>query len=588
MQRPNTLPSRRGFQTFYGYLSHSRAHSYFVDSLWTTTEPSAANKYQPTADHGLWLERTGNTAANPTAAYTHDLIAAKAEAYIASCAGQPDPFLMMVCFTTPHQRLDHISQLPNGLGQYANHPTMSQREKEHAAMVTRMDASIGCRLPRLADPNADGDLADSLLANTLIMFSSDNGPTPETGLAKSGLINLDLTGGLRGGKRDLYEGGIRTPLLVRWDAAIAAQRRGTKISRPTELTDFIATAADLAGTPPPLGIDGVSLVPTITNQGVQRERLPLISENSEVSQTANPNSDWSIVDGDDKLIKLRSGKFELYNLAKDPAEQAPRDLTLEANRSRQEQLEAIALAEGVGQPDGYFVRYAKWTGASGGNLGAAENWQPKRVPQPITTALINNATATPCEASVTSKFETLALEVRGDNAPQTLRIEAAGEVAGRNEVRVSPGGRLLLAGGRVSSARWLDVLEGGELLGSGAIHADLFCAGLVAPGAETLSRIEVQGEVHLLPEATVQMELGDEASDQLTVSGAVHLDGTLKLSLMDNTQLQAGQTFDILIGSRVIGKFRQVELPPLADNHTLRLRYLPDRVQVIVEDARVC
>jgi arylsulfatase A-like enzyme len=581
--RPATLPSRRGFDTFYGYLNHTRAHSYFVDSLWTTSQPFPANKYHPTADHGLWLERTGNTAETPHAAYTHDLVAAKAEAYIASRAGQPDPFLMMVCFTTPHQRLDHIAELPNGLAQYANHPTMSQREKEHAAMVTRMDASIGALIARLDDPNADGDSADSLLANTLIMFSSDNGPTPETGLDKSGLINLDLTNGLRGGKRDLYEGGIRTPLLVRWDAAISAQRRGTKLSRPTDLSDFIATAADLAGTAPPLGIDGVSLAPTITNHGVQRERLPLVSENFEVSQTANPNADWSIIDGDHKLIKSRSGKFELYDLAKDPAEQAPLDLALEANRLRKQQLESIALAEGAGQPDDYAVQYANWIGADGGDLMDAGNWNLKAQPRPNWTVVIGNAAETPSTVIATSAVSTLALEVRGESSPQTLLIDKGREVNGRNEVRISPGGRLLLVGGRVGSARWIDVLAGGELVGNGAARGDLFCAGLVSPGDETLGRIEVEGDVHLLPDAIVRIGLGHESNDQLTASGAVHLDGTLKLSLEEGESHKARQMYEVLSGESVTGKFRKVDAPPLPGNDQLRLRYLPDRVQVIVE-----
>ncbi len=580
---PAALPTRQGFDTFYGYLNHTRAHSYFVDSLWTTVEPAEQKKYHSAPAEGLWLERTGNTAETPHAAYTHDLVAAKAEAYIASRAGQPDPFLMMVCFTTPHQRLDHISRSPNGLGQYANHPTMSQREKEHAAMVTRMDASIGALIARLADPNADGDSADSLLANTLILFSSDNGPTPETGLDKSGLINLDLTGGLRGGKRDLYEGGIRTPLLVRWDAAITAERRGTKISRPTELTDFISTAADLAGAQAPLGIDGVSLAPTITSRGMQRQRLPLVSENFEISQTANPNSDWSIVDGDDKLIKFRSGKFELYDLVTDPAEKAPLDLTLEANRSRQQRLKAIALAEGVGQPDSYCVEYAQWIGAEGGELIDAANWSLNAYPQPTWITVISNSATTPSTVHTNGQISTLALEVRGEHGLQSLLVEGRGEVSGRNEVRVNRGGRIMLAGGRVGSSRWIDVLPGGELLGSGELRGDVFCAGLLSPGDKSLGGISFRDDVHLLPESIVQIHLDDEDSDRLTATGDLKLDGELKIALIENTRIQAGRTFDVLVAGSVTGKFRKVELPPLADNLTLRLRYLPDRVQLLVE-----
>lgn len=580
---PSTLPTRQGFETFYGYLNHTRAHSYFVDSLWTTAEPSADKKYQSEPVHGLWLERTGNTAAKPTAAYAHDLIAAKAEAYIASRAGQHEPFLMHVCFTIPHQRLDHISQLPEGLGQYANHPTMTEREKQHAAMITRMDASIGALVARLGDPNGEGDSADSLLANTLIMFSSDNGPSPETGLDKSGLKNLDLTNGLRGGKRDLYEGGIRTPLLVRWDAAITAERRGTKIAQLTELTDFIATAAELAGAPAPLGIDGVSLAPTLTGHGVQRKRNYLISENFERSQLESVNASWSLVTDKLKLIRFRNRQFELLNLENDPTESQPLDLTLPTNRARQQELEVVALAEGVGKPDAYAVESATWIVADGGDLMGAANWSLHAQPRPIWTAVISNAAETPSTVIATSPVSTLALEVRGGQSPQTLLIDKGREVIGRNEVRISRGGRLLLVGGRVGSARWIDVLAGGELVGNGAVDGDLFCAGLVSPGDETLGRIEVEGDVQLLPDSTVQLGLGDDFSDQLIASGAVQLDGTLKLSTAGMELQLSRQKFDVVSGESVTGKFRHVDAPPLPGNDQMRLRYLPDRVQVIIE-----
>lgn len=501
-----TLPQNKGFDTFYGYLSHGRAHSYEVDSLWTTTEPldddndgndEVGEKYQANQDNGLWLEKTGNNSANTIANYTHDLIGIKSEEYVRDNAANTQPFYMQVNYTIPHFDLDVISgtdSLRNlngdviydgGLAQYAANASMSDKEKKHAAMISRMDASIGSLIERLDDPNGDGNNADSVLDNTLIMFSSDNGPTPEDGLGTSGLTNLNLAGGLRGGKRDLYEGGIRTPLLVRWDSQIEEPRRGTSDDTINDLSDFMATVAELSNGTTPVGIDGISIAPILTGVGERRAGKVILSENFEGSTTGNANADWTVIRDSQKLIKFRDGSFGLYDLASDPSESSPLDLANAGNLALKDELEVIALAEGAGRADNYYVRHAQWTGGSGNNTFVDQgNWS---VGEPVAiswSAVVNNASGVAHTVNVNQSTAVLGLEVRGDNGNTVVQIAPGQKLSARNEIRIENGGHLEIAAGELSTARWIDVLNGGKIAGQGVVTGVVYNKGIIAPGRE--------------------------------------------------------------------------------------------------------
>lgn len=517
VNRADTLPQNQGFDEFYGYLNHGRAHSYQVDSLWTNVEPADDNnngldepgeKYQPNQDNGLWLEKTGNNQANTAAAYTHDLIGLKSEQYVRDNAGGAEPFYMQVNYTIPHFDLEAIVNTTplldldgnvihsGGLAQYAGEATMSDKEQKHAAMISRMDASIGSLMSRLADPNGDGDTADSVLDNTLVLFSSDNGPTPEDGLGQSGLLNLDLAGGLRGGKRDLFEGGIRSPLIARWDGQIAPERRGTTDTTPTDLADFLATSAELAGTTTPVGIDGVSIAPLLTGQGATRPGKVILSENFENSTTGNRRSDWTLIRGDQKLIKFRDGGFGLYDLAADPSESNPLDLATPINLALKDELEAVALAEGAGRGDNYFADYSDWTGgAETTDFSASGNWSLGTTPQPAWSTTVNNTSGVAEVLAVNESTSVLGLEVRGDNGQRTLDIAPGRTLTARNEVRVGPGGRIEVAEGTLSTARWIEVSPGGQLSGQGLVEGVVYNRGVLAPGrAANLPDPNTEGE----------------------------------------------------------------------------------------------
>lgn len=501
-----TLPHNKGFESFYGYLSHGRAHSYQVDSLWTTIEPVDDNndgndevgeKYQPNQDNGLWLEKTGNNPANTLANYTHDLVGIKSEQYVRDNAGSTQPFYMQVNYTIPHFDLDAITSTDSlvnldgeviydgGLAQYATNASMTDKEKKHAAMISRMDASIGSLIERLDDPNGDGDRSDSVLDNTLILFSSDNGPTPEDGLSASGLTNLELAGGLRGGKRDLYEGGIRTPLLVRWDAQIQESRRGSTDDTVTDLSDFMATVAELSDATTPVGIDGISLMPNLTGVGQRRAGKVILSENFEGSNTGNANADWTLIRGNQKLLKFRDGSFGLFDLAADPGETSPLDLAVAGNLALKQQLEEIALAEGAGQADNYFVRYAQWTGGAGNSSFVDQgNWS---VGAPVSTswsAVVNNTTGTAQTVKVNQSTAVLGLEVRGDDGGTIVEVSPGQALTARNEVRIQRGGRIEIAAAELSTSRWIDVADGGHIGGQGVVTGVVYNQGVIAPGRD--------------------------------------------------------------------------------------------------------
>jgi arylsulfatase A-like enzyme len=168
-------------------------------------------------------------------------------------------------------------------------------------MVSRLDADVG-RLVARIDELGLGE-------RTLVLFTADNGPEYEK---TDGLFNSN--GPLRGGKRDLYEGGIRVPTVARWTGTVAADARQSK---PFAFWDVLPTLAELAGvTPTDPAIDGVSFAPTLVGTPErQRERGPLYWE---INESQGPIQ--ALRRGDWKLVYRHSRKPELYDLARDPAE----------------------------------------------------------------------------------------------------------------------------------------------------------------------------------------------------------------------------------------------------------------------------
>jgi arylsulfatase A-like enzyme len=145
--------------------------------------------------------------------------------------------------------------------------------------------------------------------NTVLFFTSDNGPHKEGGVDPA---FFKSSGSFRGIKRDMYEGGIRVPMIVRWPGKIKA---GTVSDQVWAFWDFLPTAAEIAGLQPPPKIDGISILPTLLGQKQTNQHEFLYWEFHEKgSKQAVRMGDW-------KAIRLEIGKpLELYDLKNDPGE----------------------------------------------------------------------------------------------------------------------------------------------------------------------------------------------------------------------------------------------------------------------------
>jgi arylsulfatase A len=153
----------------------------------------------------------------------------------------------------------------------------------------------------------------------VVIVSSDNGaPAGE----EHGYSFFRSNGNLRASKGQLYEGGIRAPLLARWPGRI---NPGSTSSLPVYFADFLPTAAEIAGARPPSGIDGVSILPELTGSGKQHRHEYLYWESPGFDAKKNEISPTRLAQavrmGDWKALRLKPGApLELYNLRQDPAE----------------------------------------------------------------------------------------------------------------------------------------------------------------------------------------------------------------------------------------------------------------------------
>ena len=165
------------------------------------------------------------------------------------------------------------------------------------------------------------------------------------------------------------------------------------------------------------------------------------------------------------------------------------------------------------------------------------------------TALIENRGSAPVAARADADLEVLGLEIRGGkgNASQTLAVEKGVSLTGRNEVRVSANGALLLAGGRVVSLRWVEIGNGGRLAGHGSISADVYSSGslVLSPGGT----LEVSGDYRETPGASLKIA----ANGMLQVKGEAVLRG--KLEIDGGVKLEPGKPHKILTAAKISGTF---------------------------------
>ncbi len=275
-------PLDRGFDHFYGFLYHLAGHTYYHFDDYLGNQKKL---YMGIHEDREIAQKTAE------GIYSTDLFTARAKKYITDHRRDTPgkPFFMYYAINTihgsgrlganvPHKAQIHVPGRPYPEGQGLNggaqwplepepiearntwiHPDyrkLQNNKARYATGIRRMDDAFGDLLQLLKDLKIDG--------NTLVVFTSDNGPAAEQGTDPR---NFQSAGPFDGFKRDCYEGGLREPALARWPGAIAP---GTTSATPTGFWDWMPTFAMLAGLPPPAHSDGVSLTPTLTGAGKQR------------------------------------------------------------------------------------------------------------------------------------------------------------------------------------------------------------------------------------------------------------------------------------------------------------------------------
>ncbi|MBD3287819.1 sulfatase-like hydrolase/transferase [candidate division KSB1 bacterium] len=287
-------PGKHGFDYFFGYLCQRHAHNYYPEFLFRNTERVPLSNV---VDN----DRTdGAGEATVKKEYAHDLIMDDALSYIEK--NQKNPFFLYLSPTIPHannEAGDHGMEVPTD-APYSE-KDWRQQEKNFAAMVTRLDEGVGKIMKKLKQLGLDHD--------TIVLFTSDNGPHREGGHDPD---FFDSNGKLRGIKRDLYEGGIRVPLIARWKGVIEPDQVSDHVSA---FWDFLPTAAEIAGTSFPNNIDGISFLPTLLNKSQKKhDHFYWEFHEGESSHQAVRSAKWKGVRFSPK------GKLELYDLSADVEE----------------------------------------------------------------------------------------------------------------------------------------------------------------------------------------------------------------------------------------------------------------------------
>lgn len=345
-----STPDKRGIDEFYGYICQFQAHLYY---------PNFLNRYSRSAgdtatvrvvmDENIKYPMYGKEYLKRPQ-YSADLIHEEAMAWLDKQDGKT-PFFGIFTYTLPHAELvqPDDSIVDNykskffedktwGGQMYSRYNPSVYTHAQFAGMITRLDTYVGQVLDKLAEKGLDD--------NTIVIFTSDNGPHEEGG-ADPTFFGRD--GKLRGLKRQCHEGGIRIPFIVRWPGKVEA---GSVNDHQLAFYDIMPTFCDLIGVKNYTKrygnktkgyteyFDGLSFAPTLLGRDGQQEHEFLYWEFDETDQVAVRMGDWKLI--------VKKGKPELYNLANDIHED--HDVSAQ-HPDIVEQLKQIALSQHIDNPN---------------------------------------------------------------------------------------------------------------------------------------------------------------------------------------------------------------------------------------------
>lgn len=297
------VPNKQGFDYSYGFLNQGHAHFQFPSYLFRNGER-------------IEIPENKNLS---NKLFSNDLFTEEAVKFVEKSKAQP--FFLYLAYTTPHAemllpgskafeeykgKVDEKPYVKPGTPDTTDNNRGAYRSQEfpaaaYAAQVSHLDSCVGVMLEKLE--------ALGLTENTIVMFTSDNGPHSEGGANPA---YFDSNGPLRGQKRDLYEGGIRVPFIVKWPARVKA---GSTSGHPSAFWDMMPTFAEIADLDSPK-TDGISMLPALLgeNQPTHDYLYWEFHENKTTDQAIRQGS-WKAVRHDPK------GEIELYDLSKDIGEE---------------------------------------------------------------------------------------------------------------------------------------------------------------------------------------------------------------------------------------------------------------------------
>lgn len=298
-------PNRNGFDYWYGYLNQRNAHNFYPAFLWENdvqvTLPGNVIDPIP-AGHGC--------VSSKRVSYSHNFMTSAALNFVRQHA--EDRFLLHIHWTIPHANNEGGRVTGDGM-EIPDHGIYSEQdwpnpEKGFAAMISHMDADVGRLMKLLQELKIDDD--------TLVLFTSDNGPHNEGGHNHE---FFNSNGALKGFKRSMHEGGIRVPMIARWPGNIAP---GTSSDHLSGFYDFLPTACELAGVKSPAEIDGISYLPALLGQTDQRQHDYLYCASQEGATSVGVRfGRWKLVKyGRGHNDQDQPADWRLYDLSRDIGE----------------------------------------------------------------------------------------------------------------------------------------------------------------------------------------------------------------------------------------------------------------------------
>ncbi|HVW02160.1 MAG TPA: arylsulfatase [Planctomycetaceae bacterium] len=326
------LPRKQGFDYFFGYLNQHHAHNHFPDFLWRNEERvPLPNVVTPIGGHGGGYATTA-------VKYADDLFAEEAVQFVAENKSQP--FFLYWSMVVPHANNERTRELKNGaevpdFGPYADKDWPAP-DKGQAAMISRMDGHVGRMLTTLRELG----LAD----NTLVIFTSDNGPHNES---NHNLARFNPAGPHSGIKRSLTDGGIRIPFIAWWPGKVKA---GAVSDHVGYFGDWMATAAQLAGAKAPADRDSISFVPTLLGHPADQKQHQFLY--------------WEFHEGGFKQAALYEGRWKGIRSGGPDAPVALFDLKNDVGEKTNVAKEHPEIAAKIGE----YLRQAR---------SESSDWQPK-------------------------------------------------------------------------------------------------------------------------------------------------------------------------------------------------------------------